>query len=178
MRCTTCSLIGLLIVPGLVVCAQQPIAVSVGQRVRVRTDSEAARVVTGTLVGQDSLAIKVQVVQPELTVVTVPLARIKQLEVRTGRQSNAGSGALIGFGVGAGLGLAMGITAANDSFLQADAGEVVAVTVVTGLVGAGIGSLVGLATGGDRWEVVRPAGMRISLVPRRSSVLVGLSLTF
>ena len=187
MRYVTPLFTALLLLPVAAVRAQQPVAVSIGQRVRVRTDSGTATVVTGTLVGQDSLAIQLQVLHPrtflnsdapESTIVTVPVARVRQLEVSTGRRRNAGRGAVIGLGVGAGLGLALGIAAMSDPWLKGNAGDVATVTVVTGVVGAGIGALVGLAASGDRWEVVRPAGVRISLVPRRSSIMLGGSLTF
>jgi hypothetical protein len=186
MRYTGCLLIPLLILPNGTVRTQQRLAVRVGDRVRVTTDWEGAKVVAGTLVGEDSLGIHVQVVlsspccgQPsELGVVTVPRARIKQGEVRTGRAPNLAGGALIGFGTGVGLGLALGLVAASDPRFQVGSGDVARVVLVSGVVGAGIGGLVGLLGGSDHWEVARPAGVRVSLVPRPSSVVVAASVTF
>jgi hypothetical protein len=109
--------------------------------------------------------------------VTIPLDRVRQLEISVGHQSNAGKGARIGLGVGAVTGLALGFgCASSDTLFQCSGGEVVESTVVFGLIGAGVGGLVGLASSSERWVKVAPVPVHVSLAPHRLGLSV--SLTF
>jgi hypothetical protein len=109
--------------------------------------------------------------------VTVPAGRVQRLEISLGRESNAGRGALIGLGVGAVTGLAVGIgCASSDTLFQCSGGEVVESTVVFGLLGAGVGGLVGLASSSERWVKVAAVPVHVSLAPHRLGLSVSLTL--
>lgn len=169
------SLTLLVVLPFFVLRAQGPRPAGLGQRVRVTTDSGAW---VGTLVQHDATSITLH--GPGLSdssAVTLPLDRVRQLEISVGRQSNAGKGALIGFGVGAATGLALGIgCASSDSFFQCSGSQVVESTVVFGFIGAGVGGLVGLASSSEHWEKVPAGPVHVSLAPHRLGLSV--SLTF
>ena len=92
-------------------------------------------------------------VQPPGPPAAIPLSDLARMEVER-TKSHAGKGALIGGGISAALGLALGIAAANDDFLEADAGDVAAVTLVMGASGAALGALIGLLVRTDEWEEV------------------------
>ena len=165
----------LVVLPFVVLRAQGPWPVGLGQRVRVTTDSGPW---IGTLVHQDTSGLTLH--GPGLSdssAVTIPLDRVRQLEISVGHQSNAGRGALIGLGVGAVTGLALGIgCASSDTLFQCSGGEVVESTVVFGLIGAGVGGLVGLASSSERWGKVAAVPVHVSLAPRHFGLSV--SLTF
>jgi len=165
----------LVVLPCVVLRAQGPWPVGLGQRVRVTTDSGPW---IGTLVHQDTSGLTLH--GPGLSdssAVTIPLDRVRQLEISVGRQSNAGKGALIGFGLGAATGLALGIgCASSDSLFQCTGGQVIQATVVIGLVGAGVGGLLGLASSSERWEKIAAGPVHVSLAPHRLGLSV--SLTF
>ncbi len=165
----------LVVLPFVALRAQGPWPAGIGQRVRVTTDSGAW---VGTLVQHDSTSITLH--GPGLSdssAVTLPLDRVRQLEISVGRESNAGKGALIGFGVGAATGLALGIgCASSDGFFQCTGGEVVEITLLTGLMGGGAGGLLGLASSSERWEKVAAVPVHVSLAPHRLGLSV--SLTF
>ena len=167
----------LLVLPFVVLRAQGPWPAGIGQRVRVTMDSGTGAWI-GTLVRRDSTSMTLH--GPGLSdssAVTLPLDRVRQLEMSVGRQSNAGKGALIGFGVGAATGLAVGIgCASSDTLFQCSGGDVVEATVVFGFIGAGVGGLVGLASSSERWEKVAAVPVHLSLAPHRLGLLV--SLTF
>lgn len=176
MRRATIVIGVLLTLQSLKLAAQTPGAVMVGQRVRLTTDSGPW---IGTLVRQDSGGLTLQ--GPGLSdssVVTVSVDRIRRIDVSLGRQSNAGKGAAIGFGVGATLGLVAGIAcASSDSFLQCTTGDVVQATLGAGLMGAGVGALIGLASNSEHWEPVSTgSAVRISLTPRRLGVRVSIPI--
>jgi hypothetical protein len=155
--------------------AQGPWSSGVGHRVRVTTDSGAW---IGTLVHQDTSGLTLH--GPGLSdssAVTVPAGRVQRLEISLGRESNAGRGALIGLGVGAVTGLAVGIgCASSDTLFQCSGGEVVESTVVFGLLGAGVGGLVGLASSSERWVKVAAVPVHVSLAPHRLGLSVSLTL--
>ena len=99
-------------------------------------------------------------VQPPGPPAVIPLSDLARMEVsRT--KGHAGTGALIGGGISAALGLALGIAAANDDFFDADAGDVVAATLVMGASGAALGALIGLMVRTEEWE-------EVPLPPRRA----------
>jgi len=143
--------------------------------VRVTTESGPW---IGTLVHQDTSGLTLH--GPGLSdssAVTIPLDRVRQLEISVGHRSNAGRGALIGLGAGAATGLALGIgCASSDSFFQCSGSQVVESTVVLGFIGAGVGGLVGLASSSERWEKVPAGPVHVSLVPHGLGLSV--SLTF
>jgi hypothetical protein len=157
--------------------AQAPWVVDIGRRVRVTTDSGT---VIGTLVGQDSGGVQVRWPgTPDSLGATIPRHRILRLDVSGGHVSNAGKGAAIGLGVGATLGLVTGIGCASsqDSFFQCTTGDVVQLTFMSGLFGAGVGALIGLASTHERWESVFTRGdVRVSLAPH--GLGVGVSIAF
>ena len=155
--------------------AQGSWAAGLGQRVRVTTDSGAW---IGMLVQQDSTSLTLH--GPGLSdssAVTLPLDRVRRLEISVGRHSNAGKGALIGFGVGAVTGLALGIGCANsDSLFQCTGSEVAQATLIVGVIGVGVGGLVGMASSSERWELIGADPVHVSLAPHGLGFAV--SLTF
>lgn len=112
----------------------------------------------------------------------VPLSSVTRLAVSRGRRS-AGAGALrgagIGFAVGAVTGIVIGIASGDDQpdILGLNRGEkaLLAGTVLGGTA-ALLGTLVGLAAPGERWERVElPEGARFGRA-RDGGIVVGYAL--
>ena len=83
----------------------------------------------------------------------------ERVEVSDGWHSHARNGALVGLGVGAGTGLLLGLAASAEEcgewcVIEVGTGEIAAVTVMLGAVGAGIGALIGSFSHGERWRQV------------------------
>jgi hypothetical protein len=70
---------------------------------------------------------------------------------RMGGISTSKSGAMVGFGVGFAVGLATGVSAGDDFIMSANS-KGLFLGLVTGFIGAGIGSMIGGHAGNDRWE--------------------------
>lgn len=155
--------------------AQESWAAGLGHRVRVTTDSGAW---IGMLAQLDSTSLTLH--GPGLSdssAVTLPRSRIRRLEISAGRRSNAGRGTAIGFGVGVAAGMVIGIGCANsDGFLQCTDGEVAKITLLSGLWGAGVGGLLGLASSSERWELLGADAVHVSLAPHGLGLAV--SVTF
>lgn len=78
------------------------------------------------------------------------LTTFDRIEVREG--NHAGRGALIGGLIGVGVGLAAGIAMSQDEFFQATTGQVLQITLVSGMTWATVGALIGTAV--PRWRSV------------------------
>jgi hypothetical protein len=110
-----------------------------------------------------------------------PLASVTRLEVHRGRQGHVWLGAGIGSAVGAVAGVVTGVLVCKNDWLCSDDYMGLAVLagagiggVAGGLLGAGVGALIKT----DRWEEVPLDRLRVSLVPRREGVALGISLAF
>jgi hypothetical protein len=122
---------------------------SVREGARVRLAFDETRM-SGILAhrGRDTLWVRVG--GPD-TLVTVPLAQLRRLEVSRERQSNAGHLALAGFLIGAIPGMLAG--AACDCGNPGAA--VVFMGAFTGGLGAALGAGLGATSRHDVWEIVR-----------------------
>ena len=149
----------------------QEVALEAGSHVRVKAPPSHPDWVEGTYSGyaEGSLALA-----PERSgsdsLLLFARNQIAELEVYRGRKSAAGKGALVGLGFGAAAGITIGLAGCQgfteDCIYDADAVEVALIFgAVVGAVGAGIGSLIGLAAGTDDWEPVPMEGLRISIRP-------------
>jgi hypothetical protein len=162
--------------------------VAPGARLRITVgDSASSRRLVGTLVAQDSSAIRLKV--PDLVksagagalvtkVVSVPLTTITELEVSRPR-SNGGKGALIGLGVGAVSGAIVGAaggSCAQDQICIAPRGsEPLIGAVIFGGAGALLGALVGSTVHSDRWESVSLSRAKVTLAPRGAGLALSLA---
>jgi len=167
------------------VLAAQEMPPEEGARVRIKAPPSHPDWIEGTLLElpDGSLALT-----PEDSGNDSPLLlsrdQITGLEVYRGRKSAAGKGALIGLGTGAVVGIAVGFIGCEgwteDCSFDADAYEVALIMgAVFGAVGAGIGSLIGLAAGTDDWEPVPVESLRLSVRPGVGGQLeFGLSVVF
>lgn len=132
------------------------LAVKPGDYVRLVSSPDAERFAVERLTA-DSLFLRST--GPGGNVVRVAIDSLSTLEVRRrqSRGAGAGRGALVGGAIGAGLGALIGFGSGNDEpgLLAFSAGDkAVLFGAVLGLAGAGIGSVAGAATGGQRWEPV------------------------
>jgi hypothetical protein len=103
---------------------------------------------------------------------TISWDEVLKLQVR---RNGAGKGALIGGSIGAGLGLLLGLASMRecsgwmDFFCDADFGDVMLFTAISGAAGALQGALVGALTG--RWGTIysHPGGIKnlplVSIMP-------------
>lgn len=156
-----------------------------GARVRIKAPPSHPKWIKGTL---SELPDGLLALTPEAPEDDAPLFlsrdQIAELEVYRGRKSAAGKGALIGFGAGAAVGIAVGFIGCEgwteDCTFDADAYEVAFIAgAVFGAVGAGVGSLIGLAAGTDDWEPVPVESLRFSVGPGSGGQLTfALSVAF
>jgi hypothetical protein len=105
---------------------------------------------------------------------------VSQLEVRYGGRSNAGRGALIGFGLGALSGAIVGY----ESYRQCTAlcvfdpgpgADAVAGALVFGGAGALLGAVIGSVKHGGGWEAVSLGRARVALAPQGTSLTLSLA---
>lgn len=148
-----------------------------GDRIRVTTISGQPAQVTGVFRGSETESLTIHVDGSAQAM--VPYGDISRLQRSRGFHNNAAKGALIGGAGGAAFGIATGILAASqgDSFWDAETGEVLLFTLVTGATGAGLGALIGLAIKSEKWETVPREQWRIQVAPDpRGGVAIGLNL--
>lgn len=149
----------------------------VGDRIRVKTTIAGGAQLIGTYYSADGDNLVLHT--NDAGRYTIPWDDVSRLELSRGKQSNAGKGALIGLGVGAGLGLASGLALAadQDDFFDVNAGNVVAGTIGSAALGAGVGALVGMLSKSERWENVSRSNWQIQVTPDfEGGVTVGVNL--
>ncbi len=156
--------------------AQQADQLPPGTRVRVTAPSSSLDPHVGSLVrlSSESVTIDLENGAPDLT---LPLARVRRIEVSEGEGSKGVTGAAVGFGLGATASLLFlagfcggDTVCGGDEWLRAFA----IITLPPTLVGAGIGLLIRT----ERWrevELVPHASLRQLRSPQWH---VGLSLPF
>lgn len=160
--------------------AAQDSLVSVGERVRVSTESGE------TYVGLVSLATSgVIEVLDEGTASSVPLSTVTRLEVSRGQKSNGRKGAVIGSLSGALSGAVIGFSLGDDPPLFSEAfffsaGEKAGIGFLLGAGGGAIiGALIGKAIHAEQWEEVPLERLRVSIVPQSDGRLrLGFSVRF
>lgn len=114
----------------------------------------------------------------------IALGTLARLEVQRGRQSAAGKGALIGFGIGAAAGVTLAVATSQTCEEGRDPGclgpgiEAIAGAVVVGFAGAGVGALVGSVTRQDRWVTVPVRRPRASVTPLSGGVRLTVTAAF
>ena len=133
-------------------------SLATGARVRVRLPGHGAGWLQGQFVmlSADSAAIALSETPDS---VRFAMESAERVEVSEGRHSHAGKGALVGLGLGAGTGLILGLAVSAEEcgewcVIEVGTGEIAAVTVMLGAVGAGIGALIGSFSHGERWRRV------------------------
>lgn len=131
--------------------AQEVLAVSPGQRVKVRSP-EARGVFVVQTVTPDTLVVAAANGETR----AVPIASISRLEVSEGertRMGGFGRGAGFGFLIGAVIGGGLGLTSGDDGIFSA--GET---ALILGTFSGGVGALIGGALGasnpGEHWRRV------------------------
>jgi len=166
----------LLAAPGTLT-AQQADDLIPGARVRVTVPRDSRDPYVGTLdrLSSDSLTLRIESRAP---VLTLPLTRVRRIEVSAGETSKVVTGGAIGFGVGATASLLFlagfcsdpDTLCGGDEWLRAFA----FIALPSTLVGAGIGLLIRT----ERWrevELAPPAALHSLRAPRWH---IGLSLPF
>jgi hypothetical protein len=172
------------LIPVTIITSTGPLAAQVearpGERVRVFASSGTSE---GILVALDTAAIRIAPRSGEER--AIPLGTVARLEVRRGRRPAIGTGAGIGLGVGAVLGGALALATADthcEPGVDAgclDAGtQVLAGAGVGALAGAAVGAVIGAGVGRDVWTQAGLGRPRLSLVPRRNGIRIGVSMSF
>lgn len=165
--------------------AQQEPPVAPGDRVRVTARNIDPDPLVGTLValGADTCVLEVKSRAEPLA---LPLASVTKLEVSRERRSKAGIGATVGFIGGALAGAVIAIASLDeecgvlspDCDLNEDLESIAPAAVLGGLAGIGVGVLVGSVLKVDRWEEVPLDRLRVSIMPQRHGLSVGVSVKF
>jgi hypothetical protein len=156
--------------------------VASGARIRLTGRGTAF---TGSLVGMDAEAVTLRT--REGKVVRMRSADLKRLEVSR-RPSRRGRNALIGTTAGAVAGFVLGATTNSGGctpspvnpcwfgtepwFSDDESGMMVAVP------GALLGALVGSLTGGEKWETISDARVRVGVGPSRGGAAAALTVRF
>jgi hypothetical protein len=171
--------LSLLLLTPAVLPAQEGTPLRPGSRVQVHLADPTPRLVRGTLVSAeaDSVLLLKDGGRDTLAFST---AGVTQVDTTAGRRTRTGHGALLGGGIGAaaGLGLALAATAEGCSGFCTDPspGEIGAVTLILGGVGAAVGALIGSATHTDRWLPASTPRMAIGVAPTIGRPGIALTL--
>lgn len=141
--------------PARVVTTSAPVPMA-GSHIRYTTTTEPSNFVTARLISLDGDHLVVERLvpaQPAGTWVTVSLATesVDRLQVRVGRRSNPGRGALIGAAVGVLSGIGCATQDQSWAWEQPSDGECFALGIAGG---AGTGALIGLFIHSDVWAPV------------------------
>ena len=143
--------------PARVVMTPAPVPAA-GSRIRYAVRSDTTRFTSGRLRSLDTEALVVERWDGTRWMASrVPADSIAQLQVRIGRRSNPGPGALIGGAIGAALGVVCAFGYDENDWFAPTPGQCLASGVVSG---AAMGLLVGAISRSDVWAPV-------SLPPRR-----------
>jgi hypothetical protein len=128
--------------------AESQAGVAPGARVRLSLDGETF---VGRLMSVDDRQLTLAPVggSKELT---FAVDEITESEVSVGEKSHWKTGALIGAGAGVGVGAATVALFHTAGYEESFTGASAVVIGTTGVVGAGIGSLVGMTVRSERWE--------------------------
>jgi hypothetical protein len=157
--------------------------VAAGTRVRLTGPRLGAQ--TGTLLLMDAEAVTLRTRNGK--VVRMPSAEVRRLEVSR-RPSRRGRNAFIGMAAGAASGFILGAATNSDGctpsplhpclfgtdpwFSDEESGLLAAVP------GALLGALVGSMTGGEKWESVSDARVRVGVAPSRGGAAAAVTVRF
>jgi len=141
--------------PARVVTAPAPVP-DAGSPIRYAIRSDPSRFTVGRLVSLDADTLALERLgsgkHADWQMDRIPTDSIAQLQVRIGRRSNIGRGALIGGGIGAGLGLLCAGSYDENEWFSPTPGQCLASGVVSG---AAVGALVGALSRSDIWAPVQ-----------------------
>ena len=193
MRCFTAVLTVWLVVPFQTLLAQQQPPIQPGERVRARQECTEGYTRTSTdltTICPTYVGVLIALARDSVELdigdrnghASLPLESLAQCEVSRGRhRSTVGA---IGFGTlglvgGAALGFGIGAAVATSS----DCYEMdcIVAPAIGFLVGAPIGLISGVVYGArvrERWEDVPLDRLRVSVVPQRGGLTVGLRIAF
>ncbi|HEY7614639.1 MAG TPA: hypothetical protein VH764_16700 [Gemmatimonadales bacterium] len=179
MSPTTRLTLLLLLTPALLP-AQEATVPRPGSRVQVHLTDPTPRVVRGTLLSAESGSYRL-LRDGGRDTLAFSTAAVSQLDTTAGRRTRAGKGALLGGGIGMAAGLALGLAATaegcNGFCEDPSPGEIGAVSLIVGGMGAAIGALIGSATHSDRWVPASGPRTGIGLAPTIGRRGVGLMFT-
>jgi hypothetical protein len=119
-----------------------------------------------------------------LTSMRCLVADVERLDVHAGRRSRAVTGGLIGAAAGVLIGIPVGV--AEQSSYECDPDNALApcipplptIPIMFGVIGGALGALTGAFIKTDRWEEVPLDRLRVSVLPQRSGVTLGISVAF
>lgn len=145
-----------------------------GQRLRIHR--QGSKKLIGILVSADSARLSLNTGPGDTTV--VPRSTITSVDRSIGRKSLAGKGALYGAGFGLVGGVTVAAIACEDGLFDTES-CVVGVGLVSTVLGAATGAIVGAFIHTDRWAPT--AWPTLSFQPSRrdgGTVAIGMHLTF
>lgn len=167
--------------------AQNPPPFEPGAWVSISAPDCGVRSLVGTFTAYEGGNVGVKPDQ-EQSSVWVPLTSVTNFKRSSGLKSSAGTGALIGLLAGGAVGAVVGVATYEEChavgfmacFMSPNsAGEQAVLGGLAGLLfGGGLGALIGAFVKTDRWEEVPLDRLRVSIVPRRESLALALSVTF
>ncbi len=177
----------LLVAPVFTAAAQdQPDPVAPGDRLRVEvcTPPRPCESTVGTLlaVGAEGLTVE----RDEGGLTSVSLESVGQLEVQRGWKPNVLLYAARGAFALGGIALVAGVLTQRECpedswvafFCGTTGGDVARETAKGVVVGAAVGTVIALVKRSENWEPVPLDQLRVSIVPRRDGVALGISIAF
>lgn len=152
-------------IPGPALAAQAS-ALHSGQRVRVKSTSQAVPVMTGVIeaIDADTLFLRHGGTAGETVATPIPMASITGLQVSRGRRSRWQTGLAIGLGAGAAGGAILG-GSSEDDLLFSSGDKAVMGAVGLGVLGGAVGAVAGALTRTERWESIPIDRVTVSLTP-------------
>jgi hypothetical protein len=162
-------------------CPVNAYSIQTGQLIRVTHSAFDTRVV-GTVVARDPDNVTIRKWKSG-DKVTLRIADISSVEKRTGTKTKAEAGAL----VGGAAGLVIGLMFANDESEQRFGGRVRTIEdpdkhitgiVVSTIVFAGVGLLIGAGMTSETWQSVSVAEMKLGATWHGNKLGIALSLRF
>lgn len=170
----------LLVVPFATVFAQEQMPLpQPGERIRLMACTPVCEDLEGTCEALSGDTLRVRI-EERATPTAISLASVLKLEVHRGQKSNVGTGAIMGFVLGAAAGAIAGVVfCSNEHCSGVTPGQAALYAgAVAGAGGAVLGAGLGALTKRDRWEEVPLDRLRVSVVPRRDGVALGISIAF
>jgi hypothetical protein len=194
MRGATVLLLMSLVMPSTSIAAQRDAPFEIGELLRITAPACAIEEQTARYlrIYRDTLTVQAD------SVLTLHVADVTRLDVSRGISDKS---TLFGIGAGAFVGVLIGIAVASDQGSDMSGGTpsnntgtqitnsrsnqgsvtlsgAVVAPIAGAFIGGFVGGLVGKAFRKHRWEAVPPDRLRLSFVPERHRLTVGVSLSY
>ena len=164
------------------VCLSIPIgawAESIPKDSRVRvTHGPHKAIVVGTVVSRTEQSLLVRSQGKDGAAVSLRMSTVHRVERSLGVESNAAKGGKVGAGIGAGLGLLLIISAGSEGSDFLGSGILLGAAIVTTVVGAGLGALIGYTSKTEHWREVPVSRLEVSVNVGGDRQRVAVSFSF